>query len=92
MSKIKQNYIFNRLKFSSYIMVLFYHSIMGKTCAAANCTNRSDTTENTSFHSFPNKEKDESRYKEWVRQVQTTRANWQGPSSQHTFVCSDHFH
>ena len=26
-----------------------------------------------------------------MRQVQRTRANWQGPSSQHTFVCSDHF-
>ena len=64
---------------------------MGKTCVAANCTNRCGTTENVSFHTFPNREKDEVRHKQWVLQVQRTRADWKGPTSVHSFVCSDHF-
>ena len=66
---------------------------MGKTCVAANCTNRSDTEKDVSFHVFPaGKSKiSEARRAQWIRQVQRTRACWKGPTSIHTFVCSDHF-
>ena len=67
---------------------------MGKTYVAANCTNRSDKHRDVTFHSFPNKGKDEAelkRYDEWVKQVQKTRAEWNGPASQYAYVCSDHF-
>lgn len=64
---------------------------MGRYCVAANCTNTSSKSKGISFHKFPNPEKDTKRFKEWVQQVQRTRAQWKGPTSIHTFVCSEHF-
>jgi len=40
-----------------------------------------------SLHSFP---PDPSLRLEWTRQVQRTRANWPGPTT-NSFLCSDHF-
>ena len=64
---------------------------MGKTCVAANCTNRTEKNKEVTFHSFPNKIKDSKRYAEWIRQVKRTRAEWNGRASAYTYVCSDHF-
>ena len=58
---------------------------------AAKCTNSSDIDKNVSFHKFPKKEANEKRYAEWVRQVKRTRAEWNGPTSAHTYICSEHF-
>ena len=56
----------------------------------ANCTNNSDVQRHITYR-FPNKELNEERYAEWVRQVKRTQAEWRGPSSSYTYVCSDHF-
>ena len=61
---------------------------MPKPCVAANCKNTTDNNKDVSFHKFP---KDEKQQAEWIRQVKRTRAQWDGPTSDFTFVCSDHF-
>ena len=58
---------------------------------AVNCTNNSDVQRHISYHRFPNNELNEERYVKWVCQVKRTRAEWTGPSSSYTYVCSDHF-
>ena len=58
---------------------------------AAKCSNSSDINKNVSFHKFPKKETNEKRYAEWVRQVKRTRAEWNGPTSADTHICSEHF-
>jgi hypothetical protein len=50
-------------------------------CVAANCTN------STILFKFP---KEPKRRREWILQVQRTRANWDGPSA-YTVLCADHF-
>ena len=80
--------------YPSFVLNYCLDNIMGKTCAAVNCTNRSEKSRGVSFHAFPNKVKDEAelkRYNAWVKQVQRTRAEWNGPTSSYTYVCSDHF-
>lgn len=64
---------------------------MGKMCVAANCTNNSSKNKDITFHRFPNKNKEQQRYNQWVAQVKRTRDNWHGPTSVHSHVCSDHF-
>ena len=58
---------------------------------AAKCSNSPDINKNVSFHKFPKKETNEKRYAEWVRQVKRTRAEWNGPTSADTPICSKHF-
>ena len=58
---------------------------------AGKCTNSADINKNVSFHKFPKKEANAKRYAEWVHQVKRTRAEWNGPTSAHTYICSEHF-
>ncbi|XP_038073347.1 zinc finger and SCAN domain-containing protein 12-like [Patiria miniata] len=59
---------------------------MVNVCAIAGCSN-THKHEGVSFHQFPS---DLKRREIWTKQVQTTRANWSGPSA-HSKICSDHF-
>ena len=62
---------------------------MPKHCVAANCKNSSDNKDvSVSFHKFP---KNGEQRAEWIRQVKRTRAQWDGPTSDYTYVCSKHF-
>ena len=58
---------------------------MVKRCVAAGCSNTYN--ENVSMFHFP---KESVLRREWVKQVQRTRAQWPGPS-EHSVLCSDHF-
>ena len=58
---------------------------MVKNCVAANCSNTYG--HGVSLFKFP---KDRALRQKWIRNVQKTRANWDGPS-EHSVLCSQHF-
>ena len=58
---------------------------MVKRCVAAGCSNTN--SDGVSLFQFP---RDPALRMQWTREVQRTRANWQGPSD-YSVLCSDHF-
>ena len=58
---------------------------MVKRCVAAGCSNT--YSDNVSLFKFP---KDPVLRHKWVKNVQRTRAQWNGPSD-HSVLCSQHF-
>jgi hypothetical protein len=58
---------------------------MVKNCVAANCSNTYG--HGVSLFKFP---KDRALRQKWIKNVQKTRANWDGPS-EHSVLCSQHF-
>ena len=58
---------------------------MPRRCVAANCSN--EPSEHVSLFRFP---KDPNIRREWILQVQRTRADWRGPTD-NSVVCSEHF-
>ena len=61
---------------------------MPKRCVAANCSNT--IADGVSLFRFP---RDVSRRRQWVLQVQRTRAHWDFPAVYNAscVLCSDHF-
>ena len=58
---------------------------MVKNCVAANCSNTYGHC--VSLFEFP---KDRALRQKWIKNVQKTSANWDGPS-EHSVLCSQHF-
>lgn len=58
---------------------------MVKRCVAAGCSNTH--SDGVSLFQFP---RDPALRIQWIKEVQRTRANWQGPSD-YSVLCSDHF-
>ena len=58
---------------------------MVKCCVAAGCSNTN--SDGVSLFQFP---QDTALRMQWTREVERTRANWQGPSD-YSVLCSDHF-
>ena len=59
--------------------------IMVKNCVAANCSNTYG--HGVSLFKFP---KNRALRQKWIKNVQKTRVNWDGPS-EHSVLCSQHF-
>ncbi|KAI0227058.1 hypothetical protein LSAT2_022494 [Lamellibrachia satsuma] len=60
----------------------------GQRCIVGGCGNR--TSDETSLHRFPKKDKAPSLHLSWVRAVKNTRKDWAGPSPR-SVICSAHF-
>ena len=59
---------------------------MVKRCVAAGCSNTYN--DGVRLYKFP---RDPELRRKWMKQVERTRAHWNGPS-EHSVLCSEHFY